>query len=61
MNSLEIKNFLKERGVSLDVRIKRNGGDQYLFNLLLEMNNISKTEAKLQILKEIERMEVKNN
>lgn len=55
MNISEIKQYLKERGIDLNTRIDRNGGGQYLYNLLAEFNDKVKRESKDKIIKHIER------
>lgn len=55
MDIKEIKHFLVERGINKNFRIERNGGGQYLYNLLLELNDIVKKESKQKILKHLER------
>ena len=55
MTISEIKQYLKERGVDLNTRVDRNGGGQYLYNLLAEFNDKVKRESKEKIIKHIER------
>jgi myo-inositol-1-phosphate synthase len=55
MTISEIKQYLKERGIDLNTRVDRNGGGQYLYNLLSEFNDKVKRESKDKIIKYIER------
>jgi myo-inositol-1-phosphate synthase len=55
MTISEIKQYLKERGIDLNTRVDRNGGGQYLYNLLSEFNDKVKRESKDKIIKHIER------
>ena len=58
MDVKRIKQFLGERGIDRDLRIERNGGGQYLVNLLFEFNNIVKEETKNKIIKELENVDI---
>lgn len=55
MTISEIKQYLKERGIDLNTRVDRNGGGQYLYNLLSEFNDKVKRESKDKIIKHIQR------
>jgi predicted ribosome quality control (RQC) complex YloA/Tae2 family protein len=58
MDIKKIKQFLGERGIDKHLRIERNGGGQYLYNLLFEFNNIVKKETKNKIIKELENVDI---
>lgn len=58
MDIKKIKQFLGERGIDKHLHIERNGGGQYLYNLLLEFNNIVKKETKAKIIKELENVDI---
>ena len=58
MDVKRIKQFLGERGIDRDLRIERNGGGQYLVNLLFEFNNIVKNETKDKIIKELKNVDI---
>jgi predicted ribosome quality control (RQC) complex YloA/Tae2 family protein len=58
MDIKKIKQFLGERGIDKHLRIERNGGGQYLYNLLFEFNNIVKKETKNKIIKEMENVDI---
>lgn len=60
MEIREIKQYLKERGINPDIRLERNGGGQFLFNLLFEFNNIVKRETKKKIMNKLESFEVED-
>lgn len=55
MDIKQIKQFLSDRGIDKHSRIERNLGGQYLYNLLMELNDIVKKESKQKILKHLER------
>lgn len=56
MEVKEIKQFLKERGVNPYIRIDRNGGWQYLFNLMFEFKDKVKNETRDKVIKTIEQI-----
>jgi len=58
MDIKKIKQFLGERGIDKHLRIERNGGGQYLYNLLFEFNNIVKKETKNKIIKGLESVDI---
>ena len=60
MTVTQIKQFLGERGIDKNLHIQRNGGGQYLYNLLWEFNNKVKQETKHKILKEIQRVNIQD-
>jgi hypothetical protein len=58
MDVKKIKQFLGERGIDKHLRIERNGGGQYLYNLLCEFNDIVKNETKNKIIKELNNVNI---
>ena len=58
MDIKEIKQFLGERGIDKNLRIDRNGGGQFLYNLLVEFNDKVKRETRDKILKGIENLDI---
>jgi hypothetical protein len=58
MDIKKIKQFLSERGIDKHLHIERNGGGQYLFNLLFEFNDIVKKETKAKIIKKLEKIDI---
>ena len=55
MTSSNIKQWLSDRGVDKHLVIQRNGNTQYLFNLLVEFNDLIKKESKIKIIEHLEK------
>ncbi len=58
MDMKRIKQFLGERGIDKHIRIERNGGEQYLYNILFEFNNIVKKEIKQKIVAQVKQADI---
>jgi hypothetical protein len=51
-----IKQYLGERGIDKEFKIKCNGGEKYLYDLLHDFYITSRLDAKYRLIKHLEKV-----
>lgn len=59
MEQNRIDNFLSKRGANPKQRIERDGGGQYLKNLLLEFASFVRDETLIEVQRDIKKLRTK--